>query len=122
MSGQIFLCHQTFSKTQEATAHSETLNKIVTSIRNTLSEQNLILDGFEARLLEVGYYTRSEYDTPQFIKGNLNFYHVSDDFPKIVTSQLTPGVVSVRYAIRLEQCKKFLISEDKLIEIFFNEK
>ena len=122
VSGQIFLCHQTFSKTQETTVQGETLNKIVTSIRNTLSKQNVALDGFEARLLEVGYYTRSEYDTPQFIQGNLNFYDVSDDFPKIVTSQLIPGILSVRYVIRLEQCKKFLVSEDELIEKFFNEK
>jgi hypothetical protein len=122
VSGQIFLCHQTFSKTTELTSQGETLNELVFSIRNILSEQNVKLDGFEARLVEVGYCTRTEYDTPKLIRGNLDFYQVDEDFPKIVTSHLLPGVESVRYAIRLEQCKQFLISEDEFIEVFFNEK
>ncbi|MBL4731552.1 MAG: PD-(D/E)XK motif protein [Rhizobiaceae bacterium] len=121
VSGQVFLCHQTFSKTDQATGQGETLNEIVVSIRNTLSEQSLTLDGFETRLIEVGYCTRTEYDTPKFIQGNLDFYRVFGDFPRIVPSQLTPGIVSVRYAIQLEQCKQFQIPEEELIKIFFHE-
>lgn len=121
VSGQIFLCHQTFSKTDHATGHGETLNEIVVNIRNTLSKQHLTLDGFETRLIEVGYCTRKEYDAPKFIHGNLDFYRVFGDFPRIVPGQLTPGVVSVRYAIQMEQCKRFQISEEELIKNFFHE-
>lgn len=121
VSGKVFLCHQTFSKTDEASGPGESLNEIVIGIRNALYGQNFSLDEFETRLIEVGYFTRTEYNSPKFALGNLNYFRVSDDFPRIVPDQLSPGVVGVRYAIQLDQCKQFLISEDDLKQDFFHE-
>ena len=122
VSGEIFLCHQTFSKAANIKAQGETLNQIVASIQKLLSNKNVPTDAFEARLLAVGYVNRPEYDILEFSLAKVNFYHIAANFPRITATELMVGVLKVRYSIQLDHCVNFQISESTFLEGYFDGK
>ncbi|MCH8883192.1 MAG: PD-(D/E)XK motif protein [SAR324 cluster bacterium] len=98
--------------------YGETLSEMVRQLRSIaaaascqqLLEGRLELSGYrnedEDSYSDVGYTVRSR---PQF--------RIRDDFPRIVSSDLRPGVGEVRYTVALTACAPFQISEEELSDL-----
>ena len=87
-------------------SHALSLNKIVSSIESELDD-SAALEGFSGKISAYGYIPIPEYDTPEFLVTSRNSYHVTDQFPRLLRSQLPSGIVQVRYNIELEHIKPF---------------
>lgn len=77
------------------------LNEIVTAVQARLGEATAV-EAFDRKLVAYGYTPLPDYDQPRFVVSDVSSYRVSDEFPRLMRSQLPTGIVSVAYDIRLE--------------------
>lgn len=89
---------------------SITLNELVDRVKSHLHTQ--YHDLFMAKLLEVGYINKTEYDQQGYIIEKLADYIVNDEFPKITTMHLPIGIHNIRYEIDLNVIEKFKVIEN----------
>ncbi|OYX55758.1 MAG: hypothetical protein B7Y86_12470 [Brevundimonas subvibrioides] len=75
-------------------------------------------DVFDARLLSAGYSTEHDYSDTWWIEIGTNAYSVAEGFPRIEAISLPPGVSSVTYWLRLDQCAPF---EHAIADLFMSE-
>ena len=107
-SGNIVVCHQTISSCTDDEDGAESLNKLVEDIRERCLAHSLVArDLLDAGLLGAGYQTRPEYDEEKWKPARSRFFEVMDDFPRLVPSQLPPGISRVSYRITLGTCERF---------------
>jgi hypothetical protein len=106
----LFLYHLSLETRHQS---GETLNQIVESISNALSQDLLALNRFKNKLLEGGYFDQHKhlYETAGYFIRQENFYKVEKKFPRIEEKDIRPGVGDVKYSIILSQCSDFIISE-----------
>lgn len=72
----------------------------------------------ESKLLEVGYLKEDDYSDKSWIKLGVIGYAVTDDFPKIVDTQLPAGIEDVKYKIDLSSITKYMVPiTDILVEV-----
>ena len=90
---------------------SISLNELVKTVEETLTEAEAI-DMFDTKLAKVGYVKMLNYDKPKFVIAEEQTYRVEGEFPKIVRSELSEGLIRVGYEIKLESIRGFLC-EDK---------
>lgn len=99
-----------FALTPSAQQASDSLclDGLVARVRDKLNSSDPSAEeGFEARLLGAGYTTEHDYSDTWWIEIASNAYAVSDAFPRIEATGLPPGVNSVTYWLRLDQCTPF---------------
>lgn len=85
-----------------------TLNSVVAGIRIGLSTSSAASrERFEDLLYMAGFVVREEYEDYRFSVVALKCYRLDDSFPRIISSSLIPGVESVSYSVRLDNCSKF---------------
>lgn len=82
-------------------AGARSLNEIVTAVQARLGEADAV-EAFDRKLVAHGYAPLPDYDAPRFVVSDVHSYRVSDGFPRLMRSQLPPGVANVAYDIRLE--------------------
>lgn len=90
---------------------SVSLNGQVIVIEELLSDadaRELLSD----KLASAGYVPLIDYDEPKFIVLGKTTYLVSDEFPKLVRSDLAEGVLKVRYDIELNSIEPFKCDDD----------
>lgn len=121
ISGPIYLCHQTFSATEEMVPGGLSLNQIVESIRAQVASDAIARDALDARLIESKYSAREEYDQPLFLENSKRFYRVLDGFPRIAASQLASGIDKVSYRVALDECVSFLMDEQDFDQEYFGD-
>lgn len=80
---------------------AQSLNEIVSVVELRLAEAEAI-EVFERKLVAHGYAPLPDYDDPRFVVSDTHSYRVSDQFPRLVRSQLPSGITRVSYDIRLE--------------------
>ena len=85
---------------------SVSLNRQVKVVEETLSDA-VARELFSDKLASAGYVPLIDYDEPKFIVLGKDTYFVSDDFPKLVRSDLADGVRKVRYDIELKKMEPF---------------
>lgn len=85
---------------------SLSLNDLVRQIGKELTDAKTVQLYWE-RLAAYGYAEMLEYDEPKFVVGGTRTYRVSEDFPRLIRSQIPDGVSRVSYDIRLEKIEKF---------------
>jgi hypothetical protein len=111
----LFLYHLSM----ESRLHSgETLNDLIDSVRLLLDPDFAILNRFNSKLLEAGYFEihRSIYsDTGYFIR-NEAFYKVENDFPRIEEIDIRKGVGDVSYSIIISQFTDYFESEESVLQ------
>lgn len=93
----------------------ESLPKIVADIRSLIAQDTIAAELLENALFEAGYldiHTRL-YEQNHYIIKEINYFLISENFPKIIEADLRNGVGDVRYTISVDQCKNFCISEDR---------
>jgi hypothetical protein len=91
----------------------ETLPQMVESMRGLVAGSAgavLLEDG----LLGVGYLAahESRYQRVGYAIRRESFFEVRDDFPRILESDLPPGVGNVRYDLVLDVCEPFRVESD----------
>lgn len=77
------------------------LNAIVSTVQARLGEADAV-EAFDRKLVAYGYAPLPDYDQPRFVISDVCSYRVSDEFPRLTRSQLSTGIASVAYDIRLE--------------------
>lgn len=106
----LFLIHYNL---QEDGRNRISLKDQVKNIRETLSENNEALHLFEIKLRNYGYLDAhdSQYETGYRI-ADKSVYIVNEQFPKIVTDDLPPGVGDLKYSVIISSCGQCLRNEN----------
>lgn len=82
-------------------SRASSLNEIITAVQARLGEADAV-EAFDRKLVAHGYAPLPGYDEPRFVVSDVRSYRVSDGFPRLMRSQLPPGIANVAYDIRLE--------------------
>ncbi|MDH0029499.1 PD-(D/E)XK motif protein [Aeromonas caviae] len=77
------------------------LNEVVAAVQSRLDEV-AALEAFERKLAAYGYAPFPDYDEPRFVISGVRSYLITDDFPRLIRSQLPLGIAKVAYDIKLE--------------------
>jgi hypothetical protein len=111
----LFLYHISIEQQQSS---GETLNDILDSVSNILSEDTISLNKFKSKIYEAGYFDihRILYETLGYHIRQEVFYKVENDFPRIEENDIRMGVGDVKYSIILSQCTPFVISENEVFD------
>ena len=100
LNDALFLRVYRLSNLADASGASS-LNEIVTAVQARLGEADAV-EAFDRKLVAHGYAPLPGYDEPRFVVSDVRSYRVSDGFPRLMRSQLPPGIANVAYDIRLE--------------------
>jgi len=94
----------------------ESLVSMVASVRAALAEEPDAQDVLDDQLLEAGYAQVHEalYEKKRYTARDTHIFRVRDGFPRIVGSDLAPGVGDVRYSIAVSACMPFAVTRDVL--------
>lgn len=95
------------------------LASLVESIRTRLANSPDALATFEDRLLAAGYIEPGSSDFAKygFAERQRSSYKVRDGFPRILESNLSPGISNISYSLSLSACYEFTISEGELMSL-----
>ena len=94
------------------------LNSIIEQIRTKINNNQNALKFFNERLLLVGYFDEDfENYKRQYAFRKRNFYEVSNDFPRLITSDLPIGLFDAKYNIELSAIEQFLVSNESILEL-----
>lgn len=109
------LADELFLLTQRLSSHPDadqalSLNGMIGLIDGELADADAI-EQFTDKLAGMGYVPLAEYDAPRFIVSGLQGYRVTDGFPRLIRSELPPGITKVSYDIMLEAIAPFSCDE-----------
>jgi hypothetical protein len=94
------------------------LNSIIEQIRTKINNNQNALKFFNERLLLVGYFDEDfENYKRQYAFRMRNFYEVTNDFPRLVASDLPIGLFDTKYNIELSAIEQFLINNESIFEL-----
>ncbi len=94
------------------------LNAIIEQIRTKINNNQNALKFFNERLLLVGYFDEDfENYKRQYAFRKRNFYEVTNDFPRLVASDLPIGLFDTKYNIELSAIEQFLVSNESILEL-----
>ena len=94
------------------------LNSIIEQIRTKINNNQNALKFFNERLLLVGYFDEDfENYKRQYAFRKRNFYGVSNDFPRLIASDLPIGLFDAKYNIELSAIEQFLVSNESILEL-----
>lgn len=104
-------------------ADGESLNDIVTSLRESLTAHALARQSFDERLWQAGYLDQhaERYEGTKYHIRAYRVFHVRDGFPKIVEADLRLGVGDVHYAISVAECMHFVADDLTVAETLKGE-
>jgi hypothetical protein len=94
------------------------LNSIIEQIREKINNNQNALKFFNERLMLVGYLDE-DFDNykRQYAFRKRNFYEVTSEFPKLVTSDLPIGLFDTKYKIELSAIEQFIINNESILEL-----
>jgi len=103
-----------FLSLKETYGNGETLPGIIDNIRKIIELKNGPSYEFEAQLFTAGYLDRhrTKYNRTGYHDREIRIFLVDKKFPRIIETDLKPGVGDVHYTIDLAVCREFRISED----------
>lgn len=96
-------------------SQAQSLNDFVGLVESELANA-AVKEEFSDKLATAGYVPITEYDNPKFIVHKARSYLVSDEFPRLVRSDLRPGVMNVSYDITLESLEPFSHALDAIAQ------
>lgn len=110
------LCHIAYDFREGS---GRNLASLITSVRSLLRGSPDALTVFDDRLLAAGYVEPdfSPYAAYGFTERRRSYYRVLDGFPRILESDLSPGIHDVGYSVNLAACAGFGIEESELLNI-----
>jgi hypothetical protein len=111
----LFLFHLSV---ETARKNGESLNAKVNTIRESLQDSVSVLNLFNNKLLEVGYFEKHThlYEEKCYQVRDENYYKIDGDFPRIKEKEIRNGVGDVKYSIILSQCNEYLVFENAVFD------
>jgi hypothetical protein len=102
----------------EKPAQGVTLPQAVGKLRAQLASSPLVLLEFNHLLTRVGYHDHHEahYLGEEYAIRERYVYDVKECFPRIIESQLPPGLGKVSYEVDSGSCEPFLASEAQVLD------
>lgn len=97
----------------------DTLPSIIADIQNILRDNLPILNLFEQKLQEIGYFRDHEedYKNKSYYLKDYVIYEITEGFPKIDQTVIgTKAIFNVSYQINLAYCEDYQINEQLLID------
>lgn len=112
---KLYLYHLSLEKVHE---NGETLNQLITSIKNILTVDTVALNRFKSKLYEAGYFEQHAdlYNSVGYFIRQDKFYIVENEFPRILEKEIRSGVGDVKYSIIISQCEAFIQTEQSVFE------
>jgi len=87
--------------------YAMSLNQIAQMVEDDLSSQS-VLEEYQVKLETVGYAELPHYDHPLFQIYETYTYQISEEFPRIIASELPTGLENVRYTLDLDSIGTFI--------------
>ncbi|GAA1225588.1 hypothetical protein GCM10009665_15050 [Kitasatospora nipponensis] len=96
----------------------ESLNAMVDRIRERLTSV-AARSRLDSLLIQAGYLPghRDHYDEPRYTSRDLRFWSVRDDFPRLVESDLRPGVGDCTYHVDTSGLDDYLLTTDEVTNL-----
>lgn len=92
---------------------SRSLNAMVREMEDQIQDADA-LEKLSEKLAKAGYVELREYDSPKFVVAEENTYRVTEEFPRLIRSEVPEGIVRVGYEIQLEEIRSFLCDADEV--------
>lgn len=102
----------TVDSTSSADVNGFSFASLINEFREKLSASPSALFDYESKLLELGYVDCKEYYDRYYVFYGFRFYHVGENFPKLLRETVPNEIVRVKYDIALSEIKEFQIQED----------
>lgn len=101
----------------EKPAQGVTLPQSVGNLRVLLASAPLVLLEFNHLLTRIGYHDHHEahYQGEEYAIRERFVYDVKEGFPRIIESQLPPGLGKVSYEVDAGSCEPFLVQESQVL-------
>ena len=94
------------------------LNSIIEQIRTKINNNQNALKIFNERLMLVGYFDEDfENYKHQYAFRKRNFYEVTSNFPRLVSSNLPIGLFDTKYSVELSSIENFLLNNKSTSEL-----
>lgn len=107
---KLYLYVVTMGKSDEANKDSINLNQLVSHIQILLDkESSSSISRFEDLLMEAGYVYNEKYEDYNYVISGIQIFQISENFPRITSPDLKPGIIKVSYNVSLADCAPFEI-------------
>jgi hypothetical protein len=116
--GELLLLHVAL---EERHGQGQTLVELVEQLRSALADH---APRFNDRLVQAGYLDMHSprYSSDGYVVKGHQFYRVECGFPRIVESDLQPGVGDVAYSIALGACAPFAVPDSCVLPLLLRAK
>jgi hypothetical protein len=105
-----------FSLDERRGGSGESLNAIVDRIRDAVGDASA-RDAFNDLLIRAGYLEqhRGLYEEPRYTMRKQRFWHVVGEFPRIMESDLRPGVGDCQYRISTTGLDAYVLTGEDVV-------
>ena len=112
----LFLDVTEITRASSDSANGVTLSEFVGALRKDLeSKDPSSLEPFQERLAMVGFNWSDDYSDDRWLLGPERSFKVTENFPRVVSTDLRLGVQNVCYSIALHHCDDFQVDENVMV-------
>lgn len=110
----LYLAYVSLDQRQDGTGVA--LLGLINSIRQQLSDSVPALHLFEGKLLNCGWHNSyADFRNERYEVRSVEFFLVSDAFPRLVASEIPTGISSVSYLVERSALDPYLIERDSVL-------
>lgn len=110
---EMFLYVVTLGKVEKGTPVGISLSGIIKNIRHKLeTDFPPDVEHFNNLLYQTGYLDLEEYEQFNYLVASEKIFSVTENFPRICSENIPPGIERVAYNIKLNECTPFTASPD----------
>jgi len=93
----------------EPESHSEAFTPIelVNRLKESMDADNIALEAFESKLMDVGFVARDEYSERAYVFRRFRKFRIAEGFPAIRRSQLPTGIGKVIWELKISAILSF---------------
>lgn len=104
---QLWLAH--FALETPVSDAGKTLNEAVAELLTLIEKEAGAVTRFRVKLAEAGYFDThaGQYEQPAYQIRSEHFYEIKEEFPRIRTTELRPGIETLKYSIRVADCQRW---------------
>jgi hypothetical protein len=88
------------------------VKKYIEQFKKELESAPMALNLFEQKLVSLGYIEKKAYENIFYIIGERVFFKVDDLFPRLITKNVAPEIVSVKYELSLAGIQPWRIGDE----------
>lgn len=93
---------------------SRSLNQVILEAQRSLDDAKAV-ESFDRKLAAHYYAPLPEYDKPSFVVSETLTFRVSDDFPRLIRSQIPEGTCRVSYDVKMESISRYKCDEKDVL-------